>query len=150
MRRVIIGALAAVAGLAALQPLVAADERSRLAAAKAQSAAAQARADIEGPYERNRQIADHAHALGRLNEQSFERVGVSYDEVVGQHRMLFGGVDECVEHMRWIRDEIGVDYVGASFWFGGVAQDKVLRSMELFWREVVPRLEAIPAAAGRR
>lgn len=45
MRRVMLGTLAAVAGLAALQPLVAADERGRLAAAKAQSAAAQARAD---------------------------------------------------------------------------------------------------------
>ena len=63
MRRVIIGALAAVAGLAALQPLVAADERSRLAAAKAQSAAAQARADtLEAAAAAERDEARQAQA----------------------------------------------------------------------------------------
>ena len=63
MRRVIIGALAAVAGLVALQPLVAADERSRLAAAKAQSAAAQARADtLEAAAAAERDEARQAQA----------------------------------------------------------------------------------------
>lgn len=63
MRRVIIGALAAVAGLAALQPLVAADERSRLAAAKAQSVAAQARADkLEAAAAAERDEARRAQA----------------------------------------------------------------------------------------
>lgn len=63
MRRVIIGALAAVAGLAAVQPLVAADERGRLAAAKAQSAAAQARADkLEAAAAAERDEARQAQA----------------------------------------------------------------------------------------
>jgi hypothetical protein len=48
-----------------------------------------------------------------------------------------------------VRDEIGVDYVGASFWFGGLPQEKALRSMDTFVREVVPRLERVPASAAR-
>ena len=70
-----------------------------------------------------------------------------YDRAVEEHRVVFGSVDDCVEHLRWVRDEIGIDYLGASFWFGGLPQDKALRSMDMFAREVVPRLEKL---TGRR
>lgn len=107
--------------------------------------AAEARRDVEEPYLRNAAIAEQARTLGHLHAGIFERPEPNYDRAVGEHRMLFGSVDECVEHVRYVRDEIGIDYLGLSFWFGGLAQEKALRSMELFVHEVLPRLEAAPA-----
>jgi natural product biosynthesis luciferase-like monooxygenase protein len=111
--------------------------------------AAEARRDVEGPYLRNGEIAARANALGRINARADVRLEKTYDQAVDEHRMLFGSVDDCVEHLRWVRDEIGVDYVGASFWFGGLPQEKALRSMDTFVREVVSRLERVPASAAR-
>jgi alkanesulfonate monooxygenase SsuD/methylene tetrahydromethanopterin reductase-like flavin-dependent oxidoreductase (luciferase family) len=104
---------------------------------------------VPRPLRRNSEIAARANALGRINPRADIRLEKTYDQGVDEHRMLFGGVDDCVEHLRWVRDEIGVDYLGASFWFGGLSQDKALRSMDTFVREVVPRLEKLPAGAAR-
>ncbi len=111
---------------------------------------AEARCDAEAPYLRNFQIAEQARSLGHLHAGVLERPAPDYAEAVAEHRMLFGSVDDCVEHVRYVRDEIGIDYLGLTFWFGGLAPAKALRSMETFVREVVARLEqrAVGAARG--
>jgi natural product biosynthesis luciferase-like monooxygenase protein len=107
--------------------------------------AAEARRDAEAPYQRNFAIAEQARARGHLHAGVFERPAPDYGEAVAEHRMLFGSVDDCVEHVRFVRDEIGIDYLGITFWFGGLDPAKALRSMETFMEQVVPRLEARPA-----
>jgi natural product biosynthesis luciferase-like monooxygenase protein len=108
---------------------------------------AEARRDIEPAFLQNSALSAKASALGRINPHDDVRLEKTYDQAVDEHRMLFGSVEDCVEHVRWVRDEIGVDYLGLSFWFGGLAQAKALRSMDAFMREVAPRVEAQPAAA---
>jgi hypothetical protein len=61
--------------------------------------------------------------------------------------MIFGSVDQCVEHVRFIRDTLGVDYLGVTFWFAGLAPAHATRAMERFTREVIPRVEAAAARA---
>jgi natural product biosynthesis luciferase-like monooxygenase protein len=112
--------------------------------------AAEARRDVEAAYLRNAAVAERARALGHLHAGTLQRPEPDYDEAVREHRMLFGSVDECVEHVRYVRDEIGIDYLGVTFWFGGLAQDKALRSMDAFMREVVPRVEQLPVGAASR
>ena len=64
---------------------------------------------------------------------------VSFDEVYDRLGM-FGTPDTVAEKMRWMRDEGGVDYIMNFMWFGGFEQEKALRNMELFAKEVMPQL----------
>ena len=40
-----------------------------------------------------------------------------------------------------LRDAMGINHFNASFWFGDMEHDKVLRSMRLFAEEVMPRFK---------
>jgi hypothetical protein len=55
--------------------------------------------------------------------------------------MLFGNPDAVARKIKWMRDELGVRYVMCWMNMGGLEHDKVLRSMELFATEVVPRFK---------
>ena len=50
----------------------------------------------------------------------------------------FGTPEQCVERIRRLRDEHNVHYFGANMSFGTLEHDKVMRSMELFAKEVMP------------
>ena len=52
--------------------------------------------------------------------------------------LAFGSPDTVARHIEVMRD-MGVGQVMCWMNFGGLAQDKVRRSMELFAREVMPR-----------
>jgi alkanesulfonate monooxygenase SsuD/methylene tetrahydromethanopterin reductase-like flavin-dependent oxidoreductase (luciferase family) len=64
---------------------------------------------------------------------------VTFDEVY-ENMSIIGTPDRVVEKLRWLRDEGGCDYVMNFMWFGGISHEKAMRNMELFAREVVPRL----------
>ena len=51
----------------------------------------------------------------------------------------FGTPDQCVEKLRWLEKEYNIQHFGASMSFGSMAHDKVMRSMELFAKEVMPK-----------
>ena len=51
----------------------------------------------------------------------------------------FGTPEECVQRIARLRDEHGIGYFGASMSFGHMEHTKVMRSMELFAREVMPK-----------
>ena len=51
---------------------------------------------------------------------------------------MFGTPDTVAEKVRWMRDVGGVDYLLNFMWFGGFEQEKALRNMELFAKEVMP------------
>ena len=50
----------------------------------------------------------------------------------------FGTPEQCVQRISRLRDEHGIGYFGASMSFGSMEHAKVIRSMELFAREVMP------------
>jgi alkanesulfonate monooxygenase SsuD/methylene tetrahydromethanopterin reductase-like flavin-dependent oxidoreductase (luciferase family) len=54
--------------------------------------------------------------------------------------MVFGGVDTCIEKLRRLRAEGGVNYVLGWMNFGGMPDELVQRSMRLFAEEVMPAL----------
>ncbi len=62
---------------------------------------------------------------------------INWDELVAE-TLAFGSPDTVARHLERMR-EIGVGQVLCWMTFGGLAQDKVRRSMELFAREVMPR-----------
>ena len=58
-------------------------------------------------------------------------------EYLFQHRAFIGKPDQIIAKIRALQDA-GIGYLGCNFSFGGMPQDKVLKSMELFAREVMP------------
>ncbi len=60
--------------------------------------------------------------------------------------MLFGNPDTVAGKIRWMRDELGVNYVMCWMNMGGLEQERVLRSMKLFAEEVMPRFKVVGAA----
>ena len=67
-----------------------------------------------------------------------EQLPESYD-YLAVNRAVIGDPDQCVAQIRALQSQ-GIDYFGCNFDFGGMSRDKVLRSMALFRREVMPRL----------
>jgi alkanesulfonate monooxygenase SsuD/methylene tetrahydromethanopterin reductase-like flavin-dependent oxidoreductase (luciferase family) len=52
--------------------------------------------------------------------------------------LVIGTPDTCIRQLKRIRDLVGITHFNCSFWFGDLEQARVLRSMELFAREVMP------------
>ena len=52
--------------------------------------------------------------------------------------VYFGTPDECVRRIRRLQQEHDVQYFGANMAFGKMEHTKVMRSMELFAKEVMP------------
>lgn len=54
--------------------------------------------------------------------------------------LVIGTPDTVIRQIRRIREAVGITHFNSSFWFGDLEQARVLRSMELFAREVMPAL----------
>ncbi len=52
--------------------------------------------------------------------------------------LVIGTPDTCIRQIGKIRDQVGITHFNSSFWFGDLSHARVLRSMELFAREVMP------------
>jgi luciferase family oxidoreductase group 1 len=52
--------------------------------------------------------------------------------------LIIGTPDTCVRQIKRVKDLVGITHFNCSFWFGDIDQTRVLRSMELFAREVMP------------
>ncbi len=65
-----------------------------------------------------------------------------------QELMLFGNPDTVAKKIEWMRDELGVNYIMCWMNMGGLPQEKVLRSMDLFAAEVLPRFRTVGASTG--
>jgi alkanesulfonate monooxygenase SsuD/methylene tetrahydromethanopterin reductase-like flavin-dependent oxidoreductase (luciferase family) len=60
-------------------------------------------------------------------------------EYLRENRAVIGTPDQCAARIKEFQEQ-GIDYFGCNFDFGGMEHEKVLHSMELFAREVMPRL----------
>jgi hypothetical protein len=53
---------------------------------------------------------------------------------------VFGGPASCVRILKRIVETVGTTHIGLTFHFGGLSQDKVLKSMERCAESVLPAL----------
>ncbi|MGY9106335.1 MAG: LLM class flavin-dependent oxidoreductase, partial [Alphaproteobacteria bacterium] len=60
------------------------------------------------------------------------------DDELLERFFVMGTPETCIERINALRDAMGIDHFNASFWFGDLEHDKVLRSMTLFHDEVMP------------
>ena len=75
----------------------------------------------------------HAQAIPFDNEPSD-------DELIDRY-FVMGTPATCIEKLSEIREVMGLDHFNANFWFGNLEHKQVLRSMELFAKEVMPALQ---------
>jgi alkanesulfonate monooxygenase SsuD/methylene tetrahydromethanopterin reductase-like flavin-dependent oxidoreductase (luciferase family) len=59
------------------------------------------------------------------------------DDLLERH-LVIGTPDTVIRQIRRIDEAVGITHFNCSFWFGDIEQKRVLRSMELFAREVMP------------
>jgi alkanesulfonate monooxygenase SsuD/methylene tetrahydromethanopterin reductase-like flavin-dependent oxidoreductase (luciferase family) len=52
--------------------------------------------------------------------------------------LVIGTPDTCIRQIQRMREQVGITHFNGSFWFGDLEHPRVLRSMELFAREVMP------------
>jgi alkanesulfonate monooxygenase SsuD/methylene tetrahydromethanopterin reductase-like flavin-dependent oxidoreductase (luciferase family) len=65
---------------------------------------------------------------------------VSLDHIY-EKRAFIGTPEQCIARIRALEDE-GIGYFGCNFAFGNMAHSKVLRSMQLFAKEVMPHFQS--------
>lgn len=63
----------------------------------------------------------------------------SIDELLDRY-LVVGTPETCVRQIRKVQALVGISHFNCSFWFGDMDQARVLASMELFSREVMPAL----------
>jgi len=66
-----------------------------------------------------------------------ETVIPTYEQVASQGRAFFGDPEMCRQFLKTIRD-FDFDQLALQFQFGGLPQDKALKSMRLFMTQVAP------------
>ena len=59
--------------------------------------------------------------------------------------LVIGTPDTVIRQITRIREAVGITHFNCSFWFGDLEHARVLRSMELFAREVMPAFGGSPA-----
>jgi alkanesulfonate monooxygenase SsuD/methylene tetrahydromethanopterin reductase-like flavin-dependent oxidoreductase (luciferase family) len=64
-------------------------------------------------------------------------VGADY---IYSNRAFIGTPEQCAAKIKGLQAQ-GIEYFGCNFAMGGIPQDKVLRSMTLFAKEVMPRFQ---------
>ena len=70
----------------------------------------------------------------------------SIEELVDKH-FLFGTPDTVIAKLSRLQEQLKLDHLNCDFWLGDMPQDKVLRSMELFSKHVMPQFQVAPGAA---
>jgi len=63
---------------------------------------------------------------------------LSYDAMARDSRGIFGGPETCVRALKKIIDVVGTNHIGLTFHYGGLSQERVLKSIERFAKHVLP------------
>ncbi len=75
----------------------------------------------------------HAVAVPFENEPS--------DAELLERYFVVGTPETCIARLKALREAMGIDHFNASFWFGDLAEERILKSMELFAKEVMPAFQ---------
>ena len=81
------------------------------------------------------------HHFSRYSIENWRKIRtelpLSYD-YLDENRAFVGDPDFCIAKIQDLRDQ-GIEYFGCNFAFGGMEHEKVIHSMELFAKEIMPR-----------
>jgi luciferase family oxidoreductase group 1 len=55
-----------------------------------------------------------------------------------ENHLVIGTPDVCIRQIKRLREVVGISHFNCSFWIGDMDQKRVLKSMELFSKEVMP------------
>ena len=97
-------------------------------------------------------VVEHARWNMRVTlslRQGLERVekgravAIPFDQEPGyqdllDHYFIMGTPKTCIAKLRQLQDAMKMDHFNANFWFGNLAEERALRSMQLFAEEVMP------------
>ena len=72
----------------------------------------------------------HAMAIPFENEPT--------DQELLDRYFVMGKPETCIQRLKELQEAMGIDHFNANFWFGDLEEAKVLKSMELFAKEVIP------------
>lgn len=75
----------------------------------------------------------HAQAIPFENEPC--------DQELLDRYFVMGTPDTCIQRLKELEEAMGIDHFNANFWFGDLEEPKVLRSMEMFAKEVIPAFQ---------
>ena len=101
----------------------------------------QARHEVIEHWHRWRNFALETQNLTPENPAHQRLFGhLDYEAMVHDSRGVFGGPESCVRILKRIIDVVGTTHIGLTFQFGGLSQEKVLKSMERCARLVLPAL----------
>jgi natural product biosynthesis luciferase-like monooxygenase protein len=105
---------------------------------------AEARIDVLDHWSRWRGFALSALNLDP-NSEAYRRVfaHLDYDAMTRDSRGVFGGPETCASIINRIIKVVGATHIGLTFHFGGLSQEKVLKSMERFARQVRPAIASV-------
>lgn len=95
---------------------------------------ASAQAEAIEPWNRWRQFALQALGLDPSKGDAYRNIfrHLDYQAMVHDNRGVFGGPETCLRILQNISETVGPTHIGLVFHFGGLSQDKVLKSMERF------------------
>ena len=62
------------------------------------------------------------------------------DELIDRY-LVIGTPDTVIRQIKRVKEVVGITHFNCSFWFGDMAQARILRSMQLFAKEVMPAVE---------
>jgi alkanesulfonate monooxygenase SsuD/methylene tetrahydromethanopterin reductase-like flavin-dependent oxidoreductase (luciferase family) len=55
--------------------------------------------------------------------------------------LVIGTPDTVIRQIGRVQEQVGISHFNCSFWFGDLEHARIMRSMELFSREVMPAFE---------
>ena len=87
-----------------------------------------------------------AHALGRAPQGS--PAAYDWQGMLDQGRNVYGNPGDCIRYMENTRRNYEFDIFSATFNFGGVPHEDILRAMRLFAKEVMPAFQDESTPAG--
>ncbi|MFQ6027422.1 MAG: LLM class flavin-dependent oxidoreductase [Dehalococcoidia bacterium] len=92
-----------------------------------------------GAYRRTLTHGDEIHVDLDHYRRHRTEPAVSYETELAN--AYFGTPEQCVQKLRWLEQEHNIRHFGVCTSFGSMAHDKVLRSMEMFAKEVMPHFK---------
>lgn len=103
---------------------------------------ARAQAEVIEHWHRWREFALEAMGLDPSKGEPYRNIfnHLDYQTMVRDSRGVFGGPETCLRILQKIIETIGPTHIGLVFHFGGLSQQKVLKSMERFARVIAPKL----------
>jgi natural product biosynthesis luciferase-like monooxygenase protein len=67
---------------------------------------------------------------------------LTFDQLFNDDSIAFGDPDKCASRIRYLQQELGMTYFKILINFGGMPHHRVVRSLELFAKHVMPQFKA--------